>query len=351
MVIALALWALSDARLEEAHETLRALVEVTGVTTREGPVRERLIEMLPAGMRHEVDEKGNLLVRLGPEGREPVMFVAHMDETGFTLTEIRDDGLLRTERQGGFYLHPFEDAPALVHGSKGPVPGITRRGPAVPEERRRSVLVDLGCASRAEVEALGVSIGDGIGIPKRLVRLSETRITARSLDDRVGCAAQVMALRRLDPSKLRREVAFAFVVEEETGLKGAAALAERLSKEGRLPKRVHAVDTFVSADSPLEDSEIAQARLGEGAVIRAIDNTTKAPLAEVDRILALAKAKGIPLSAGETRGGNDGSKFEAFGVVNVPLAWPLRCSHSPVETMDLRDLVALADLIQALAEE
>lgn len=350
-MISFFLLALQDARIEETFQTLRALVEVTGVSTREGPVREALIGMLPAGTPHEVDAKGNLIVGLGPQGSEPVLFVAHMDETGFTVTEVREDGQLATERRGGFYLHLFEDCGVLVHGSKGPVPGITRRGPAVPEERRRSVLVDLGCESREAAAALGVAVGDAVAIPKRLLRLSPTRVAGRSLDDRVGCAAQVLALRRLDAAKLRREVVFAFVVEEETGLRGAQALAERLSAEGRLPRRVHAVDTFVSADSPLETTEIAQARLGEGAVIRAIDNTTRAPQAEVDRVLALAKARGIPLSAGETRGGNDGSKFETFGVVNVPLAWPLRSSHSPVETMDLRDLVALADLLQALAQQ
>jgi len=59
---------------------------------------------------------------------------------------------------------------------------------------------------------------------------------------------------------------------------------------------------------------------------------------------------GIPLQVGTTNGGNDGSVFGAYGVPDVPLGWPLRYSHSPVEVIDLRDLLQLAELVRAAAE-
>jgi putative aminopeptidase FrvX len=112
---------------------------------------------------------------------------------------------------------------------------------------------------------------------------------------------------------------------------------------------VHAVDTFVSSDSPLESQRFAYAPIGAGAVERAHDNSSVAPAAEVERVRRIAEASHIPLQIGTTNGGNDGSEFVRYGAVDVPLAWPLRYSHSPAELIDLSDLHALGLLIAAVA--
>ena len=185
-------------------------------------------------------------------------------------------------------------------------------------------------------------------MPKEYVRLAGTRATGRSFDDRVGSAALVLALRQLDRTRLDHEVVFIWSVREETGLEGAAVAAASL---GLRPRRVHAVDTFVSADAPLERPNFGLAPLGAGAVIRAIDNSAVAPGRLVDSLVALAQARRIPLQLGATNGGNDGSAFSSWGVPDVAIAWPLRYSHSPAEVIDLVDLVALADLVRAIAED
>jgi len=135
-------------------------------------------------------------------------------------------------------------------------------------------------------------------------------------------------------------------VREETGLEGAMALARRY---GSSVKRVFSVDTFVSSDSPAETTRFAYAPLGQGAVIRGLDNSAVASPAEIERILAIARAQNIPLQVGATNGGTDGSDFVRYGAVHVSLSWPGRYSHSPVEVLDLRDLDALQRLINALA--
>jgi putative aminopeptidase FrvX len=112
---------------------------------------------------------------------------------------------------------------------------------------------------------------------------------------------------------------------------------------------VHAIDTFVSADSPLERRNFGVAPLGRGPVARALDNSSVTPPAYVDSLAAFAKARRIPLQIGSTNGGNDGSAFSDWGVPDVPIGWPLRYSHSPAEVVDLRDVAALAQLIGALA--
>jgi putative aminopeptidase FrvX len=83
-------------------------------------------------------------------------------------------------------------------------------------------------------------------------------------------------------------------VREETGLEGAQALA---SQYGDSVKRVYSVDTFVSSDTPLESSRFAHAPLGEGAVLRALDNSSVTSPAEIDRIKRVAQLNKIALQA------------------------------------------------------
>lgn len=350
------------ARLTEARDVLRQLVESYGVSGHEGPVRETVIRLLPDWASPTIDSAGNVHVRVG-QGAPLVVFVAHMDEIGFVITAIRDDGQLEIHRRGGFFTSLYEGEPALVHTAQGVVPAVfaprdsvgpsPRRTPPVPLVGGRpdtlagGFHVDPGTGSRAGTDSLGIRVGDTVTMPKQFVPLAGSRATGRSFDDRVGCAAQILALRRLDPRRLRHSVLFIFSTREEVGLEGARFAAQRLGGE---PARVHALDTFVSSDAPLEIKTFANAPIGRGAVARAVDNSSVTPPALVDSLAALARSRRIPLQIGTTNGGNDGSTFTRFGVPDVAIGWPLRYSHSPAEVIDVADLVALADITRAIAE-
>jgi len=334
-------------RIAEAQSVLSSLVELYGVSGSEAPVRDAVRKLLPSWARSEVDTAGNLWVRVG-EGEPLVVFVAHLDEIGFVVDSISADGTLRLRTRGGFTLSLFEAQPALIHTERGDVPGIfLPRDSGFTRHTPPPLRVDVGATTRAGAESLGVRIGSSITMPKQYVRLAGTRATGRSFDDRVGSTAQLLALRRLDRTKLKHQVVFLWSTREEIGLEGAAAAATAL---GTRPARVHAVDTFVSADSPLELKNFAVTPIGRGAVARAVDNSSVTPPAYVDSLVRLAADHGVPLQVGTTNGGNDGSTFTPFGAVDVPLSWPLRYSHSPAEVIDLRDVVSLADLIRAIAE-
>lgn len=351
MILALAaVLAIQDtSRIAEAQTVLAQLVESYGVSGAEAPVRTAVQRLLPAWARAETDTAGNLWVRVGQGDGGSVVIVAHMDEIGFRVDSILTDGSLAIRNRGGFFPSLFEAKPALIHGERGDIPGIflprdtgfTRRAPP-------PLRVSVGATTRAGAESLGVRLGQTITMPKQYVRLAGTRATGRSFDDRMGCAALILALRRLDRPKLKHPVIFVFSVREEIGLEGAEAVAHQL---GTTVRRVHAVDTFVSADSPLELPNFAVAPLGAGAVARALDNSSITPPAYVDSLAQLARARNVALQIGTTNGGNDGSTFRSYGVIDVPIGWPLRYSHSPAEVVDLKDLVSLADLVQAVAED
>jgi len=334
-------------RISETQTVLSTLVETYGVSEAEGPVREAVKHLLPPWAKSETDSAGNLWVRVG-QGDPVVVVIAHLDEIGFRVTAIRDDGALELQPRGGFFASLYEAKPALVHTERGPVPGVfVPRDTGFSRHTPPPLRVDVGTTSRQATEALGIKPGHTVTMPKQFVRLAGTRATGRSMDDRVGSAALLLALRHLDRAAVKHQVIFIWSTREEIGLEGAQGAAAIL---GTTPRRVHAVDTFVSADSPLELANFAVAPLGQGAAARALDQSSITPPAYVDSLVAVAKARGVKLQVGTTMGGNDGSMFTRYGVVDVALGWPLRYAHSPAELVDLGDVASLADLVQAVAE-
>lgn len=334
----------------EVDSVLGTLVETHGVSGMEAPVRDVVRRFLPPWARTETDTAGNLWLTVG-RGEPTVVFVAHLDEIGFTVKAIRDDGTLDAEAAGGFFPTLWQGQPALVHTGRATVPGVfvphDSAAPPTPPSEQPVVRVDVGTTDRAGTVALGIGVGSSVTSPKRYLHLLGTRATGRSFDDRVGSTALVLAARHLDRARLRHTVIFVWSVREEIGLEGATAAAATLRAR---PARVHAIDTFVSADSPLERLNFAVAPLGRGPVARALDNSSVTPPAYVDSLASLAKARGLPLQIGTTNGGNDGSAFSGWGVPDVPIGWPLRYSHSPAEVVDLRDVVGLARLVGAIAQ-
>lgn len=335
--------------VNEAQEVVSRLVESYGVSGMESPVRDVVRTMLPSWARPTTDSAGNLWVIVGA-GAPKVVFIAHLDEIGFEVTAIRDDGTLELRTRGGFIASLYEAQPALIHTGTSIVPAIFLPRDSIGAAPKRApgvIRADPGTGSRAATEALGVKVGATLTMPKSYARLVGTRATGRSFDDRVGSAALVLAVRRIDPHALRHGVAFVWSTREEIGLEGAAAVADSL-KDG--PSVVLAIDTFVSSDSPLELTNFALARLGLGPVARAVDNSSVTPPALVDSLVALARRRGIPFQTGATNGGNDGSTFAAYGVPDAAMGWPLRYSHSPAEVIDLKDLVGLARMVEGVAK-
>jgi putative aminopeptidase FrvX len=343
-------------------EILRQLVETYGVSGHEGAVRDRVKSLLPSWARTETDDAGNLILRVGTPAagtKAPrILVVAHLDEIGFEVRSISKDGRLEVEWRGGGASEFFAGHAALVHTAGGEIrPGVMElpSGWDQPEfewPRGRQVVlrVDVGARSPAEVEQLHIKVGDWVTIPKKYRTLAGRRANGRSFDDRVGCAALIAAAWALGPGLKGRDVTFVWSTGEEVGLVGAAALAKGVAAEGRAPDYVFGVDTFVSSDSPLESKRFADAKLGGGFVIRAIDNSNIAPRSAVEKLIGLARANQIPVQYGVTGGGNDGSAFLRYGSIDVAMGWPLRYAHSAAEVIDTRDLDALTHIVVAVAK-
>ena len=350
------------------QSVLQALVVAYGASRHEEAIRKVVLNRLDPRLRSKVttDAGGNLVLHLGDgkkDARTPrIAIVAHMDEIGYEVKKIEDDGRLQVEVLGGGYTQYFLGHVVLVHEKDGSKTGGVLELPSGWEKpgfewpmSSRSMdepaRVYVGTQSKEETEKLGIATGDFVTIPKEYRELLGTRANARSFDDRVGCAALIAVANAIGPDLPGRDVTFIWSTREEIGLEGAAAFAEQAAKEGRSPDFVFAIDTFVSSDSPLESKRFADAKIGDGFVVRAVDNSNTAPREYVDRVVAMAREHSIPVQYGVTGGGNDGSVFVRYGSVDVAMGWPLRYAHSPAEVIDTKDLDALARMVELIARK
>ena len=328
---------------------LAGLVAQYGVSTAETPVREFIARQLPTWAKPVVDQAGNLTMTFG-QGKRHLVFVAHMDEVGFMVDSIRPNGRLVLALKGGAFPWLWEAQPALLHTpGQADIAAVFEPRPAYMQATKSTFTTPLtvfaGYTSAQQAQAAGIRPGStSVTMPKQLRPLGARRAAARGLDDRVGCAALLLSLQGLDPAKLPCRVTYVWSVTEEIGLLGSAFAAQQLQDA----TVVYPIDTFVSSDAPQESRAFGYCPLGQGAVIRVLESPNFAPRNLVREVHALADRNQIPIQEGMTAGGTDGLEFLNYGIPSVPLSWPGRYSHSPVEVLDYRDMDSLVRLLRAL---
>ncbi len=328
---------------------LSGLVSEYGVSTAEQPVRNHILSQLPKWAKPTVDTKGNILLNFG-KGKQHIAFVAHMDEVGFVVDTIRNDGKLVLKEMGGFFNWAWEAHAALIHTGSKNIPALFEPRTNYLQAAKRAngnipETVFAGFYSKQEAVEAGIMEGvSTVTMPKKMIRLSESKATARGFDDRAGCAALLMALENIDPEQIPFSVSFVWSVGEETGLTGST-FASRSMKDLRI---VYPIDTYVSSDAPMESKIFGDCPLGNGAVIRVLESINFIKKTNLQYLQTLAAKQQIKTQYGMTAGGTDGQGFLSYGIPSVPLSWPGRYSHSPIEVMDLNDLQSLVHLIQAI---
>lgn len=346
----------NPARLMAIAATLDRLAETVAVPRHEGPVRRQVYDALPewARNRAEVDALGNLWVEFGKPDGEATVFIAHMDEVGWEIDGIAPDGTVSLARRGGVVVTAWEGQPAVLQLDPGFAASseaepallrgvfLTRSNPETKQPESVSAWFGM---DGAELAVAGVTTGMGVTLLKEGHRMGPYRYAARSMDDRVGVTSLLKAIQEIDPEQVASRIVFAWSVQEEGGLIGAAELAKVF---GPTSRRAYSIDTFVSSDTPLESPHFAYAPLGNGPVLRSVENSSMATPYEFDRNRGIAAAAGLTVQYGLTQGGTDGTEFTFYGAPNAGLSWPGRYSHSPAEISDLRDIAGLIDLIKAM---
>jgi putative aminopeptidase FrvX len=340
--------------VSDLSELIKTLVEAIGVSGFEGDVREKIRELIPKDVECKVDSIGNLIAPIG-SGEPHIILIAHMDELGFLVSSIEENGYVRLRKIGSFDDRYLPGKVFQIHTHQSPVEGVIGLTPphlTVDPETVKKVLqshelyLDVGTRSKDETSDLGVKLLDPVTIKKEFRVINGDYFCSRSIDDRFGCLALVETLKRLHDTKLERKMTFIWSVREETGLEGARVIANTIEADKAI-----VVDSYPSADAPLTPFHLAPAKLGDGPVLRITDNGATANPELVERARDIAEKHGIPLGAGATGGMTDGLPLQEKGIPMVPITIPIRYMHSPVEMCHRQDLEKLIELLTYAATE
>lgn len=330
---------------------LQRLTEAQGVPGREERVRRLVIEELsPLTDEITVDALGNVIAHKRGTGPK-VMIAAHLDEIGFLVRHVDDQGFLRLEPLGGFDPKTLVAQRVTVHTETEDLTGVIGTTPVhvlTEEERKKplelkALFVDLGLEPE-QVKAK-VQIGDFVTLEQTFKRMGDL-VTAKAIDDRVGVFVMIEALRALQDHQA--DIYAVATVQEEVGLRGA-----RVSAFGVAPDIGIALDVTVAADVPGSKDFDRVTRLGHGVAIKIKDSSHISHPKLVRALQHLARERKI-LHQMEIlpRGGTDaaGLQLARDGAAAITLSIPTRYLHSVVEAAHLKDIQACIDLLTAFLQ-
>jgi endoglucanase len=327
------------------NELIKKLVEAFGPSGFEGQVRD-LIRAEIDGLAGEVrvDAMGNLIARrqppAGPAAPLKVMIAAHMDEIGVMVSHIRDDGFLRFTNIGGVFPNTILGSRVrFADGSIGVI-GCDRQDDRQSVPPLNKFYIDVGATSREDVP---VRVGDPASFHRPL-EVMGSRLTAKSMDDRIGCAVAIETMRRLAGSP--HDLYFVFSTQEEVGTRGAETAAN-----GILPDVAIALDVTLTGDVP-EGINMA-VRLGDGAAIKVKDSGMISHAGLVRHMRRTAEARGIRHQMEVLEGGTtDARPMQVAGPGSAAgcISIPTRYVHTVSETVETADVEACVQLLTALLE-
>jgi endoglucanase len=342
----------------DLQQLLGSLSDSFGVTGFEAPVRERIAELVePYVDELHVDALGNLIARRRGRDDRVLMLDAHMDEIGFIVKWIEPSGYLRLAPLGGWDTRTLAAHRVVIHTRSGTMrSGVIGSAPPhilSEEDRKRSLriedlFVDIGAGSAEEAAELGVRIGDPLTIHYPFAELREGYVTGKAFDDRAGCAVLLETARRLADCDLTLSTAFAFVIGEEVGLRGARTAAYHLA-----PDLALAVEGTIGADMPGIPESRQPVRLGRGPAITVADRSIVVSRPLVAALERLAEQGDIPYQYKlPTYGGTDAGAIHVTrgGVPAAVVSVPCRFIHSPTSTLRIQDLEDTIRLVTTFTE-
>jgi endoglucanase len=283
-----------------------------------------------------VDVMGNLIAhKKGTGDGLRVMVAAHMDEIGVMVTDITDEGFLHFTNLGGVFPQTlggsrvqFEDGTIGVIFST-PVDNIND---VHPYEKHH---IDICATSKADCH---IEVGAAAGFFQPF-KVQNGRLTAKSMDDRIGCAVVIEAMKKLGSSP--HDLFFVFSVQEEIGTRGAEAAANGLKADIGL-----AVDITPAGDVP--ESQYSPIGLGKGPVIKVMDTGMIAHAGLVKLMRRRAEEAEVPFQLEVlTRGSTDARAMQLAnaGMAADCISIPTRYAHSQSETVDMGDIEGAVDLL------
>lgn len=333
---------------------LKKVCEAPGVPGYESKIRNMIIkEVEPLVDEVTVDNMGNVYaLKKGVSSEKKAMVAAHMDEIGFIVTHIDDNGFVRFTTLGGFDPKTLTAQRVVIHGKEDLV-GVMGTKPIhvmSPEERTKmpkttDFYVDLGM-NKEEVEKI-VSVGNPITRDRQLIEMGNC-VNCKSIDNRVSVFILLETLRNL--KECPYDVYGVFTVQEEVGIRGANVAAHTIN-----PDFGFGLDTTIAFDLPGAQPHERVTSLGEGTAIKILDASTICDYRMVDFMKITADKENIKWQTEVlTAGGTDTAGVQRMGkngAIAGAVSIPTRHLHQVIEMANKDDIQGSIDLLKACLEQ
>lgn len=336
----------------QVSKMLKELCLLSGVSGNEGCVRDYIIEQIRDYCTYRVDALGSIIAfKKGKQATSKVIsFNAHMDEVGFIITHITDEGYLRFAAVGG--IDPRVCLDRVVRIGELGVKGVIgdKAYHLLEDEERKScpffdkLLIDIGATSKAEAEAV-VAPGDFASFDTPYFTFGNGFIKSKALDDRIGCYLLIQLIQ----SELPYDAYFCFNTQEEVGLRGSSCTAYAVNADIAV-----VVESTTAADYNGVSGADRVTVLGEGPVISFMDRRTIYDKELYQLGLDTAKEIGIPAQTKSAiAGGNDAGaiQYAAGGTRVMAISVPTRYLHSGSCVALQKDIDNTEKLLKALTNK
>jgi len=339
------------------NQNLEKLSNACGVTGRETPVRDLMVEMLkPHADKIQVDRMENVIaIKNGKSNAPKIMLAAHMDEVGLMVKTITKDGFIQFSKMGGIDDRILPAQKVVVHTKSVTYPGVIGSKPPhiQKEEERKKIIsyddlfIDIGAESKDDAVAMGVAIGDPVAFDVKYAPLGKDTVMGKAFDNRAGCAVMVETMRLL--KEVDCTVCAVGTVQEEVGLRGAATAAFGVD-----PDLAIALDVTIAGDVPGVREFDTSVKMGKGPALTISDSglITHPKILRWLRETAQEEQIAIQLESG-LLGSTDAARISITrqGIPSGTISIPTRYIHSPTGIMSLKDLELSAKLAAAAIQK
>lgn len=283
---------------KETIEMFKTLTELPGAPGNEHAVRKYMRSELEKYSDELIqDNLGGIFgVRKGPEDGPRIMVAGHMDEVGFMVSAITDNGMIRFQPLGGWWSQVLLAQRVEIMTDNGPVIGVIGSIPphllsdAVRNKPMdiKNMLIDIGADDKEDAEKIGIRPGQQIIPVSPFTPMANgKKILAKAWDNRYGCGLAIELLKELHGEKLPNNLYSGANVMEEVGLRGAAAAATMIN-----PDLFFALDASPANDASGDKNEFGQ--LGKGTLLRIFDGSMVTHRGMREFILDMAETHNIP---------------------------------------------------------
>ena len=340
--------------MDATEQLLQSLTDAHGVPGYEAGVRAVLRDLMAPLGELTQDKLGSLVGHQPGEGPK-VMLAGHMDEIGFVVTYVSDEGFIKFLPLGGWWDQVLLGQRVLIQTHQGAVLGVIGAKPPhlLPADERNKIVekkdmyIDIGATSRAEVQAAGVRPGDPIVPDSRFTVLANPKTyMAKAFDNRVGCALVVEALRHFQSNAHPNDLYGVQTVMEEIGLRGATTSVRAVD-----PDVAIILEADICGDVPGIKPEQSNVKLGGGPGLLLYDARMIPNLKLRDLVIDTAAEHNIPLQFSNMPGGaTDGGAIHVhgLGVPTVVIGVPARHIHSHGSIIHRDDFDHAVQLVTAV---